>query len=160
MAAAMTRSNVWMINAMNHYLTENLQATTEEIDHLKHLCSIKSNKKAPIKGIQSYLKPSLIIDNFLYHGDLSHALNMNLLNELKIKHILNVCDRPLDQEINDQFNVLWINIDDDLNAEIRKYFDKTNDFLIACHQKNEKVLVNCQMGISRSSSIVLAYLLK
>jgi protein-tyrosine phosphatase len=62
--------------------------------------------------------------------------------------------------ITEKFNVLWINVNDELQADIKKYFDETNQFLYNCKEKNEKVLVHCQMGISRSSSIVLAYLMK
>jgi len=100
------------------------------------------------------------IDDFLFHGDLGHASNMNLLKQLDIRHIVNICDCELDDEIKQAFEVLWINLDDTLGVDIRQHFDKTNDFLLKCKEKNEKVLVNCQMGISRSSTIVLAYLMK
>ncbi|CAF0946036.1 unnamed protein product [Adineta steineri] len=49
---------------------------------------------------------------------------------------------------------------DEEDVSINQYFEKTNDFLLSCKEKKEKVLVHCQMGISRSSSIVLAYLMK
>jgi protein-tyrosine phosphatase len=62
--------------------------------------------------------------------------------------------------ITENFNVLWINILDDCKTNIKEYFKQTNEFLYLCKEKNEKVLVHCQMGISRSSTIVLAYLIK
>jgi len=160
MTGACIRSNVWMIDMMQHYLTNDLRATSEEIDYLKHLCALKSKPRdAPIKR-PGPRTPSVIIDGFLYHGDLGHAQNMNLLNELGIQHIINVCDFPLDKDIVEHFNVLWINVNDELCVDICQYFEKTNSFLHTCKQKGEKVLVHCQMGISRSSSIVLAYLIK
>jgi protein-tyrosine phosphatase len=161
MAGACIRSNVWMIDVMQHYLTNNLRATSEEIDYLKHLYALKSKPRedTQIKR-QGARKPSLIIDSFLYHGDLGHAQNMNLLNELGIQHIINVCDFPLGKDIVEHFNVLWIHINDELGVDIRKHFETTNSFLHTCKQKGEKVLVHCQMGISRSSSIILAYLIK
>jgi hypothetical protein len=160
MAGACTRSNVWMIDVMQHYLANDLRATSEEIDYLKRLCALKSKPRdTPIKR-QGPRKPSVIIDCFLYHGDLGHARNMNLLNELGIQNIINVCDSPLEKDIVEHFNVLWININDELGFDIRQHFERTNSFLHTCKQKGEKVLVHCQMGISRSSSIVLAYLIK
>ncbi len=160
MAGACTRSNVWMIDVMQHYLTNDLQATSEEIDYLKHLCGLKSKPRdTPVKR-PGPRKPSIIIDGFLYHGDLGHARNINLLNELSIQHIINVCESPLEKDILEHCNVLWININDELGVDIRQHFERTNSFLETCKQRGEKVLVHCQMGISRSSSIVLAYLIK
>ena len=160
MADTYIRSNVWMIDRMENYLTKDLQATREEIEYLKILCALKSKPRDLIIKPQGPRKPSTIIDGFLYHGDLGHAQNKALLNELGIQHIVNVCDCPLDKDIVDHFNVLWIKIDDVLGANIGLHFDQTNSFLHTCKEKGEKVLVHCQMGISRSSSILLAYLLK
>jgi hypothetical protein len=160
MAGTCIRSNVWMIDVMQHYLTNNLQATSEEIEHLKHLCALKSRPRdSPIKR-PGPRKPSVIIDGFLYHGDLGHARNTNLLHELGIQHIINVCDSPLGKDIVENFNVLWININDELDVDIRRHFEITNSFLHTSKQKGEKVLVHCQMGISRSSSVILAYLIR
>ena len=102
----------------------------------------------------------MVIDDFLYHGELKHASNKKLLIDLNIRHIINISDCELDQDIHDHFNVVWINLDDDFSADISQHFDRTNEFLQSCKTKGDKVLVHCQMGISRSSSIVLAYLLK
>ena len=160
MAGISTRSNVWTIDVMQPYLVDKLSATNEEINYLKRLYALKlKTPDASIKR-QGPRRPSTIIDNFLYHGDLGHAQNMSLLNELGIQHIVNVCDHWLSKEITDQFHVLWIKPKDELSADIRQHFNQTNRFLNACKQKGEKVLVHCQMGISRSSTIVLAYLLK
>lgn len=160
MANSYIRSNVWMIDRMEYYLTKDLQATSEEIEYLKTLCALKSKPRDPTIKLQGPRKPSTIIDDFLYHGDLGHAQNQALLNELGIQHIVNVCDSPLNKDIVDNFNVLWITIDDALGVNIRQHFNRTNEFLHTCKEKGEKVLVHCQMGISRSSSVVLAYLLK
>ena len=145
---------------MQYYLMNDLQATSEELVYLKQLCALKSKlRDGPIRRTGPR-KPSVIIDDFLYHGDLGHARNVGLLRELNIQHILNVCDIPLEKDVVEQFNVLWINVDDELGVDIRPQFEKTNRFLDNCKQKGEKVLVHCQMGISRSSSVILAYLVK
>ncbi|CAF1202758.1 unnamed protein product [Rotaria sordida] len=102
----------------------------------------------------------MIIDDFLYQGDYDHASNTKILKELDIGHIISICDYPLGKNMFDSYNVLWIKVDDMPYTKIRQYFDQTNEFLRACRNKNQRVLVHCQVGISRSSSIVLAYLLK
>ncbi|UJR20926.1 hypothetical protein I4U23_024035 [Adineta vaga] len=159
------QSQTWILgsalNFMEDYLRKSPKATDEELAYLKSMLDlrIKKNQTKEI-GRSSLGFPSVVIDNFLYHGDLGHASNIGLLNQLGIQHIINICDCALDQIIVEKFNVLWINLYDDLQADIKKHFDRTNEFLYNCKQKNEKVLVHCQMGISRSSSIILAYLMK
>lgn len=60
----------------------------------------------------------------------------------------------------DTYNVLWIKVDDMPHVKMRQNFDQTNEFLHVCRNKNERFLVHCQVGISRSSSFVFPYLLK
>jgi hypothetical protein len=160
MVEAFPRLNQRMVERMEYYLTKELGATKEELDCVKHLCVLQLKPRGISTKRSDYRKLSTIIDDFLYHGNIGHAQNTNLLNQCGIQHILNVCDEELDQEIVDHFDVLWINIDDDISADIRKHFDQTNHFLQLCQQNGEKVLVHCKMGISRSSAIILAYLIK
>jgi hypothetical protein len=137
-------------------LKNNLQATDEELKALERLIKIQHKKMNSNGGSRS--QPSVIIEDFLYHGDLGHAIDANLLLDFRIRNIINLCDCPLDNEI---VNVLWIDdLEDNVQGNIRRCFDKTNDFLIECKKNDEKVLIHCQAGISRSSAIVLAYLIK
>ena len=157
-------SSVIFGSAIDHlegYLKKNHNATDEELVYLRELLDLRMKKYVSNPtGRGNYGTPSIVLDDFLYHGDLAHASNIGLLTELGIQCIIDVCDCPLDQPIVDKFKVLWINLDDVLGADIRKYFEETNKFLEECQEKNEKVLVHCQMGISRSTSVVLAYLMK
>jgi hypothetical protein len=140
-------------------LKHEIDATDEELISLENLLKIQKDKMNLPRGSRGL--PSVVIDDFLYHGDLGHAIDMNLLLDLHISHIINVCDCPLDKEINEIFDVLWIdNLEDNYQGQIQNYFDQTNQFLMKCKNLDHKVLVHCQAGISRSSSIVLAYLIK
>jgi hypothetical protein len=146
---------------MEDHLRKSLNATDDELAYLKVISDLRTKKREPLSSERSSSGyPSVVIDDFLYHGDLGHASNIGLLTKLDIRHIINVCDCELETIIKEKFNVLWINLHDELRSDIKKHFDETNQFLYNCKQKNEKVLVHCQMGISRSSSIVLAYLMK
>jgi protein-tyrosine phosphatase len=137
------------------------QPTNDELIYLKQIVChrMKQRELTPYKQ-QDNSNPSVIIDNFLYHGDLKHAMNKTLLKELDIRHIINVCDYSLEQDILDQRHVLWINLEDDTYTDISQHFEMTNEFLQSFKVKGQKALVHCQMGVSRSSSIVLAYLMK
>jgi acyl-ACP thioesterase len=149
------------VDIMGGYLKDKFDATDEELTYLNEILDLRIKKRASLSiGRSVYSTPSVVIDDFLYHGNLGHASNMKLLNELDIRHIIDICDCQLDKEILENFHVLWINLYDELQVDIKQHFEETNQFLYDCKEKNEKVLVHCQMGISRSSSIVLAYLMK
>ena len=51
---------------------------------------------------------------------------------------------------------------DTLNCNIRKYFDKTNEWIknIFDESENNRVLIHCFAGKSRTSAFTLAYLMK
>ena len=149
------------LSVMDDYLRDTFNATDDELAQLQNILDFRKAKRETMTSSRElYATPSIVLDDFLYHGNLGHASNQTLLNKLGIRHIINVCDCSLDKVIAENFNVLWINLYDEFKTDIKKYFQETNEFLARCREKNEKVLVNCQMGISRSSSIVLAYLMK
>lgn len=137
------------------------QPTEDELIYLKKLACHRMKQQQLISiNQQDSIHPSTIIDDFLYHGDLKHAMNKALLEELNIHNIINVCDYPLERDIVNQCHVLWLNLEDDTYTDIAQHFEMTNSFIQSCKTKGEKVLVHCQMGVSRSSAIVLAYLMK
>ena len=160
MAHILPKLNARMVERLEYSLTNELGATKEELECVKRLCALHLKPRGVLTRRPDHRKPSIIIDGFLYHGNIEHAQNMELLHQLGIQHILNVCEVALDEELLDHFHVLWINVEDDISADIRKHFDETNRFLQQCQQKGEKVLVHCKMGISRSATFILAYLLK
>ncbi|CAF1408378.1 unnamed protein product [Adineta ricciae] len=144
---------------MRDYLKTELQATDEELDKLEKLIQLQQSK---VNSTEANInQPSVIFDDFLYQGDLGHAIDEKLLSELKIQHIINLCDCPLETAIVERFDVTWIdNFDDNFQSQIREHLNRTNDLLDKYNKNKEKVLVHCQAGISRSSSIILAYLMK
>ncbi|CAF1679810.1 unnamed protein product, partial [Adineta ricciae] len=56
------RSNVWMIDKMEYYLTNDLKATNEEIAYLKELCQIKTKDRGIPKKRPNVRLPSTILD--------------------------------------------------------------------------------------------------
>ena len=135
--------------------------TENELNNLRNIVSLRMAQRELIPVDQEGdTKPSVIIDNFLYHGNVQHAMNTKLLEELNIRRIINVSDCKLNQDILDRCHILWINVEDDTYTDITEYFAMTNRFLQSCCNEGQTVLVHCQMGVSRSSSIVLAYLMK
>ena len=83
---------------------------------------------------------------------------MDGLRALGITHIVDVTEGTFH---GDGFQSLKIPIQDTINAPIEQYFDEAVEFMDGAlqNQKN-RVFVHCQMGVSRSSTIVMAYLVK
>lgn len=153
------RSFVSTVDRVEYQLREDFQATDEELDYLRKLYSIKDQTEFINRKPSVYGKSSMIIPDFLYHGDFGDARNEKKLSATGIRHILNMSEVELNENIVQNFNVVWIPINDDLEADLRQIIDQTNEFIESCRKKSEKVLVNCQLGISRSSSVILAYLI-
>lgn len=53
----------------------------------------------------------------------------------------------------------WINIQDSEDMSIYPHLDEAHAYIKSMLQKHN-VLVHCQMGMSRSSSLVIAFLMK
>ena len=98
-----------------------------------------------------------VIDR-LYIGSQDSAVNLPALNECKITHILNVAT-VIENTFPEQYKYLNIQLLDLPQTNIRKVFSQTNEFIKQAIANNGCVLVHCNAGISRSASIVLAYLL-
>ena len=95
----------------------------------------------------------------LYIGSIACASNLEELQSKKITHIL-CCGFGLKLFFPDKFKYHKIDLIDQETQNIRKYFDETNNFINNAIIKGGNVLVHCHAGISRSTSIILAYLMK
>ena len=97
---------------------------------------------------------SEIINNKLYLGDLFDANNKEQIKNKNITSIICVAEglKIVDPDV----KVYRYDFQDDYNCNISLYFDEIGTII-----NNEKaVLVNCMAGISRSSTIVIAYIMK
>lgn len=95
----------------------------------------------------------------IFVGNTSDAQNLERLAENHITHIINCTpDLPFFWENKHQY--LRINVLDLPSQNIRQHFDQAIEFIDkALCSKDNNVLVHCSAGISRSPTLVLAYMI-
>ncbi|CAG8681109.1 13894_t:CDS:2, partial [Dentiscutata heterogama] len=96
----------------------------------------------------------------LYLGSKRAALNKDWLKYHKITNILTISTniRP---RFPDSFVYKVVSIKDSEFQNISKYFEETFMFIQnVLDQEDRSILVHCEMGISRSPSVVIAYIMK
>jgi hypothetical protein len=105
-------------------------------------------------------KPSEILPN-LFLGSVEFANDPEFLREKKIGAIVTVMPEAL-QLIpeNQDMRRHHISIPDAINVNIRDYKDDFFRFITACFEDGLNVYIHCKMGISRSTSFVIALLMK
>jgi len=82
------------------------------------------------------------------------------LEEIGITHILTVASGCV-PSYPDDFVYLYIDIQDIPEADLLKHFEDASEFMHeALKKKDQKVLVHCMAGRSRSVSCILAYLMR
>ena len=95
----------------------------------------------------------------LYIGSFACASNLEELESKKITNIL-CCGLGLKLFFPEKFKYHKIDLVDKEKENIRKYFEETNKFINDAIINKGNVLIHCYAGISRSSSIIIAYLMK
>lgn len=94
-------------------------------------------------------------DKTIYIGDALSSENRGMLAKHGIKHIISL--GPIkDYKTFQEINYHRIEINDIFDADITKHFSDTCKFI---ENATSPILVHCQMGISRSVTIVIAYLI-
>ncbi|CAF1438843.1 unnamed protein product [Rotaria sordida] len=94
----------------------------------------------------------------LYLGDAKIARSKYFFENNNIHGIINVTSNEPNAypESNDY---LRVNIYDKPSEQIRPFFQHVFEFIRRHHSLGHSVLVHCQMGISRSATLVIAYLM-
>jgi dual specificity protein phosphatase 1B len=96
----------------------------------------------------------------LFVGGFGASTNAAVLKKHKITHVIN-CAIEKQIKLMDGITIFNFKIDDRENFPIGKVFEQTSNTIdyILKDPKN-KVLVSCAMGINRSMSVIVAYLIK
>lgn len=99
--------------------------------------------------------------NFEIHlGGIPSLFNEEKLTEKGITHILTAILGVGNKYSKEKFATLNIPARDVEWEKIYKYFDTAVDFIKECEDQDGKVFVHCMCGVSRSATLVAAYLIR
>jgi atypical dual specificity phosphatase len=102
---------------------------------------------------------SQILPNLWLSGA-DDATNLFFLTKNKISNII-ACAEEHPPKFPDKFTYLYIKAKDNREFPLDTYFDEAADFINnAIMNQKANVLVHCYFGVSRSATLVIAYLIK
>lgn len=107
------------------------------------------------------IEPSLIIDPYLYLGGIK-SIDVKILKRLGITHVLNAAREVQlnTRELNAaKITTLHIPATDGKGYNMLEQFKVAFDFIDKAKQAKGKVIIHCARGISRSATLVIAYLM-
>ncbi|KAM9850239.1 protein phosphatase Slingshot homolog 3 isoform 2-T2 [Aulostomus maculatus] len=146
--------------------TENLDNLTSKMVHL----ALESRIGFDMRPFKEYIdneilvtmaqmdKPSKIFD-YLYLGSEWNAANFEELQKNNVGYILNVT-REIDNFFPETFTYMNIRVYDVEATDLLPHWTDTYNFINTARESGQAVLVHCKMGVSRSSSTVIAYIMK
>lgn len=150
--------NVSLSTSKCKYCEKNLIPNKLLRSHLYYCveCYLKKKKNKFLADIEFHtdLEFSEIIPNKLYLGNNEAAKNKDLLKKNNITAIL-ICGYFLSEFFPDDFTYKTLEFEDNEYEIITYSLVKGIDFI----DNNECVFVHCRKGVSRSSSIVIAYIM-
>ncbi|XP_018427609.1 PREDICTED: dual specificity protein phosphatase 10 [Nanorana parkeri] len=98
---------------------------------------------------------------FLFLGNEHDAQDLEKMQRMNIGYIVNVTTHlPLYHYEKGTFNYKRLPATDSNKQNLRQYFEEAFEFIEEAHQCGKGLLIHCQAGVSRSATIVIAYLMK
>ena len=125
------------------------------VSYQKHLVDcVWFDKKVPVGDL-----PLLVYGDHLYLSSCL-AVKKENLDAADIKHVIRLGWGFPPVENADDINFYQYRIHDTVKEPIQAILDDVCDLIESIRKDGEKVLVHCHAGVSRSSTVVLAYLIK
>ncbi|KAJ3588951.1 hypothetical protein NHX12_009804 [Muraenolepis orangiensis] len=98
---------------------------------------------------------------FLFLGNERDAQDLDLLLRLNVAFVVNVTTHlPLYHLTTGRVRYKRLPATDNSKQDLRRYFEEVFEFIEEARQTGRGVLVHCQAGVSRSATVVIAYLMK
>jgi hypothetical protein len=147
-------------------IPEGPKANRISLDKIKDIpkySRIKTNRNEYYNNNNQEEDYNEIIKDFLYISSYKTASTVMDLKNLKITNIIN-CSGDLCENLSPSSSLLNIdyltlNVKDNVSENIECLFFKCIDYINEVKEKNGRVLIHCYKGVSRSVSLVIAYLI-
>ena len=130
-----------------------------EADLEQSLEDYKSFIDKEILVVLGQMDPASKILDYLYLGSEWNASNLDELRANGITRILN-CTREIDNFFPADFQYKNIRVYDEESTDLLRFFEETCKFIKEAKDTGGKCLVHCKMGISRSASCTIAFIMK
>ena len=174
----------------NPYTKTNVNITSTKTNLTKNVVEVKKNKTqqkmdmlksqgkslllgAPKKECplcHKYIETHLLkihmnihlsqILHWLYLGNFENACDIKELRRNNIGYVLNCAIECKNKVLPKSIVELHLDVRDEPEFDIIKYFDKSNAFINKVRTDGGNILVHCKMGLSRSPSFIIAFLVK
>lgn len=103
--------------------------------------------------------PSQILPG-IYLGNYINANNLEEIRRLRINYILNCASDIKINNLPTDLKYCHLDMIDSPQLNIFQYFGKAFAFIESARKNNCNILIHCKLGISRSTSILIAYMIK
>lgn len=100
------------------------------------------------------------IESWLFLGGLKEATDINFLYNNSIDSIINVAYELRNTKYPKSVEIHNFLLQDTPSEGIELFFESVFDIIEANRHNNKRVLIHCFMGISRSASFVIYYLMR
>ncbi|KAJ3098059.1 hypothetical protein HDU96_000155 [Phlyctochytrium bullatum] len=113
--------------------------------------------------LESIATPLNTVLPFLCIGNLAAAVDHALLQLHQITHILQIIDNYNGGDYPPKVGVrevMRLPLADHPDVDMTTHFDAAFEFIEKAREEEGRVLVHCQMGQSRSATVVIAYLIR
>jgi len=174
----------------NPYTKTNINITSTKTNVTKNVVEVKKNKTqqkmdmlksqgkslllgAPKKECplcHKYIETHLLkihmnihlsqILHWLYLGNFENACDIKELRRNNIGYVLNCAIECKNKVLPKSIVELHLDVRDEPEFDIIKYFDKSNAFINKVRTDGGNILVHCKMGLSRSPTFIIAFLIK
>eukprot|EP00047_Mylnosiga_fluctuans_P001556 m.220889 g.220889 ORF g.220889 m.220889 type:complete len:354 (+) comp10476_c0_seq1:82-1143(+) len=113
---------------------------------------------SPCMG-ENLFNPVALIWDFIAIGSEADAHNVPLLDRTRITHVLNLTSSCFKPEVERTRKCLQIKLLDTPAQDILSVIPTAIDFIQTARESGGRILVHCLAGISRSSAMVIAYIM-